>query len=397
MVAADRRDAHAQGARSRAARVGCGVAQPHGGGRGAPGSRGRGGGLVPRPEGRAPRRDPCPRAQAGERLVGRPLVCTLEPCDHQASTPPCTQRPDRGGDRSCGGRDARSQPDGRRSRDRAACGAPVSRSRPGCSSTRRSRSTWRSNVTSRPGARSSCSRWHRASTARRRPVTVPRGGSPARPPVPMCTGFARGPTRSSWERRTAIADDPHLTVRGPDTASARPPLRVVVDSSGRVPPTLHLFDDAAATLVATTDRAPGARIDEWTATGARGGASSIATPTAVSACRRSSRSSASATCRVCCSRVGPPSPGARCSEGLVDRIVVYLAPLLVGGSTRPDRARGRGVRARSARRCDSGRSRWRPIDDGPEGGGRCSPGSLRSSARCAASTAGRLVVSRATS
>ncbi len=56
--------------------------------------------------------------------------------------------------------------------------------------------------------------------------------------------------------RTAIEDDPALTVRDARFAAARPPLRVVVDTAGRVPATGRLFDGSAPTLVATTAVAP---------------------------------------------------------------------------------------------------------------------------------------------
>jgi diaminohydroxyphosphoribosylaminopyrimidine deaminase/5-amino-6-(5-phosphoribosylamino)uracil reductase len=47
---------------------------------------------------------------------------------------------------------------------------------------------------------------------------------------------------------TVLADDPQLTVR-PDPG--RQPLRVVVDSDGRTPPAARVRDDAAETLVLT--------------------------------------------------------------------------------------------------------------------------------------------------
>ncbi len=66
---------------------------------------------------------------------------------------------------------------------------------------------------------------------------------------------------------TAVDDDPALTVRDP-AYRGRPPLRVVVDSSGRVPADARVFDGSAPTLVATTGRASRGVIDAWTAAGA---------------------------------------------------------------------------------------------------------------------------------
>ena len=67
---------------------------------------------------------------------------------------------------------------------------------------------------------------------------------------------------------TVRNDDPSLTVR---LVKGRSPLRVVLDSSLKVPPTANVLADVAApgTVIATTDRAPEWRVAEVRATGAR--------------------------------------------------------------------------------------------------------------------------------
>ena len=58
---------------------------------------------------------------------------------------------------------------------------------------------------------------------------------------------------------TAVADNPRLTVR---LAPGQSPQRIVVDSTLRIPLDLNLCtDNAAPTLIATTDRAPAERIE----------------------------------------------------------------------------------------------------------------------------------------
>lgn len=65
---------------------------------------------------------------------------------------------------------------------------------------------------------------------------------------------------------TALVDNPRLTVR---LAPGRSPLRVVADSTLRLPLDSHLLSDGEAdTLVATTPQAPRERIDAVRATGA---------------------------------------------------------------------------------------------------------------------------------
>ncbi len=65
--------------------------------------------------------------------------------------------------------------------------------------------------------------------------------------------------------RTVLADDPLLTVR--EIPAARQPLRIVVDASGRVPPTARVFE-AGEVVVATTRRAAHEQQIAWKEAGA---------------------------------------------------------------------------------------------------------------------------------
>jgi diaminohydroxyphosphoribosylaminopyrimidine deaminase/5-amino-6-(5-phosphoribosylamino)uracil reductase len=69
---------------------------------------------------------------------------------------------------------------------------------------------------------------------------------------------------------TALADRPALTVRDVAPAPDAPPWRVLLDARGRVPATGPLFaTELAPTLVVTTDAAPAAAVDAWSAAGAK--------------------------------------------------------------------------------------------------------------------------------
>jgi diaminohydroxyphosphoribosylaminopyrimidine deaminase/5-amino-6-(5-phosphoribosylamino)uracil reductase len=69
---------------------------------------------------------------------------------------------------------------------------------------------------------------------------------------------------------TALADQPALTVRNVATPPRVAPARVLLDARGRVPATGPLFDtDLAPTLVITTTAGPPGTVDAWTHAGAK--------------------------------------------------------------------------------------------------------------------------------
>ena len=111
---------------------------------------------------------------------------------------------------------------------------------------------------------------------------------------------------------TVLADDPHLTTRLPDgTLAAGQPLRVVVDTHGRTPTTAQVFDNAAPTWIATAGQV-----------GAGSDGQVDLHSLAVELYERGHL-------RVLLEG-GPTLAGSFLRAGLVDQVVAYLAPALLG-------------------------------------------------------------------
>ena len=138
---------------------------------------------------------------------------------------------------------------------------------------------------------------------------------------------------------TALADDPSLTVRMPGYRGT-PPLRVLADARGRVPATGDLFTDEAATLVATTDLAPDERRSEWAEAGAEVvvyEAEGQGVPLG-----RLMEDLGKRDVQGVLLEGGPTLAWSAVEEGVVDKVVVYLAPKLIGGTEAPTVLGGRG-------------------------------------------------------
>jgi diaminohydroxyphosphoribosylaminopyrimidine deaminase/5-amino-6-(5-phosphoribosylamino)uracil reductase len=129
---------------------------------------------------------------------------------------------------------------------------------------------------------------------------------------------------------TALADHPALTVRGVEIAPERAPLRVVLDGRGRVPASGPLFDTALApTLVVTTEHAPPSAADAWTAAGAKvavvpaGAGGGVDLPETIALLGREG------VLQVLVEG-GGTLLGALLAGGYADRLVTYVAPILLG-------------------------------------------------------------------
>ena len=129
---------------------------------------------------------------------------------------------------------------------------------------------------------------------------------------------------------TVLADDPRLTVRLPVQSSFAPPLRVVLDRRLRTPTGSHVLDGEAATLVlhaqdavAADDRFAGV---EHLALPLHGEGLDLRAVLAQLAVR---------DCNEVHVEAGPTLCGALFAAGLVDELLLYVAPVLLGDAARP--------------------------------------------------------------
>jgi diaminohydroxyphosphoribosylaminopyrimidine deaminase/5-amino-6-(5-phosphoribosylamino)uracil reductase len=133
---------------------------------------------------------------------------------------------------------------------------------------------------------------------------------------------------------TVLADDPALNVRLPE--ATRQPLRVVLDSALRLPPAARLIEREGAPLVFTTAEAlagsPARAALE--ARGVRLEAVPLESPGRLSL-PAVLRRLAALECNEVWVEAGARLAGAFLAAGLVDELVVYVAPCLLGPDARP--------------------------------------------------------------
>jgi diaminohydroxyphosphoribosylaminopyrimidine deaminase/5-amino-6-(5-phosphoribosylamino)uracil reductase len=141
---------------------------------------------------------------------------------------------------------------------------------------------------------------------------------------------------------TAFRDDPSLTVRLPELRG-RTPIRVIVDGRGIVPETHAVFvDGEAPTLVATTEGASGVRRRAWRRAGADvlvlddAGASLVPLDGLLAELGKRD-------VQRLLVEGGPTLAWELVARDLVDEVVLFFAPILVGGQEAPSILMGGGI------------------------------------------------------
>ena len=250
-------------------------------------------------------------AQAGERARGGTAVVTLEPCNHTGRTGPCAQALIAAGiirvvvavddpTPTAGGGASTLRAAGVEVQTGVRRAEAENGNTAGLTAVRRGRPfvIWKFAATldGRSAAADHTSMWITSEPART-DVHVLRSTVDA-----VIAGVG-----------TVLADDPQLTVRNlrDGTLAIRQPLRVIVDSSGRTPAKARVRDAAAPTWVTTTAEV---------GAGPDGRTDLVALLAALYA----------RGVRAALLGGGPTLAGAFVAAGLVDRVVGYVAPKLLG-------------------------------------------------------------------
>lgn len=146
---------------------------------------------------------------------------------------------------------------------------------------------------------------------------------------------------------TVKTDDPHLTARsssGKGGKAKRQPLRVIVDGKGSTPPSAQVFKEPGNTLLVVTKPADPARVEMYRKLGAEVlelvPQSSASRMVDLEQLLREMGKRGMTHVLV---EGGGRLVGSLFDAGLVDKLVVFIAPIVVGGADASPAVGGRGV------------------------------------------------------
>jgi len=143
---------------------------------------------------------------------------------------------------------------------------------------------------------------------------------------------------------TLLADNPHLTTRcsgGKGGVARKQPLRVIVDSNGRTPLDSRVFSEPGKTLLALGRKVK----PEEKAAFAKAGAEVLESPTASGAVDLEKLLKSLAEREITSVMVegGGILLGSLFDRGLVDKVIAFIAPIIIGGAGAKTAVAGDGV------------------------------------------------------
>lgn len=166
--------------------------------------------------------------------------------------------------------------------------------------------------------------------------------------------WVSGPETRGWAHRfrtridailvgssTVVVDDPELTARPDGVDKPRQPLRVVVDTRGRIPPMARVFTGPSKTLVATAEDAPA----EWRASIEATGAEVMSFPLYRDRVdvRALAAELGKRDVQTLLVEGGGVILGAFFDARLVDKVHAIIAPMIVGAVDAPMAVAGEGA------------------------------------------------------
>ncbi|MFC1871457.1 bifunctional diaminohydroxyphosphoribosylaminopyrimidine deaminase/5-amino-6-(5-phosphoribosylamino)uracil reductase RibD [Chloroflexota bacterium] len=143
---------------------------------------------------------------------------------------------------------------------------------------------------------------------------------------------------------TVLADNPQLTSRccgGRGGTAREQPLRVIVDGKGRTPVSAHVFDEPGETLLAMSRRAT----PEQAAAFTRAGAELLELPKEDGMVDLARLFQVLGERQITSVLVegGGTLLGSLFDQGLVDKVVAFIAPIIIGGETAMTPVAGKGA------------------------------------------------------
>ena len=292
-------------------------------------------------------------AEAGSAARGATAYVTLEPCSHHGRTPPCTEALVAAGVRRVvvAMRDPNPRVDGSGLARLEAAGILTASGLLAGEAAEINRGFVRRMRTGRPWVTLKLGASLDGRTALADGTSKWITGERARSDVQRLRARASAIVTGSG---TVVADDPMLTVRDPELEMrGRRPLRVVLDSQLRTPPGAQVLSFADSTLILTRDASTAAAVELREA-----GVQVESVPAAAAGLdleavldRLGERG-----CNEVLVEAGPTLAGEFVRLGLVDEIVVYMAPVVLGQA-----ARSLFNLPPLARMCDRCEFEWRDV------------------------------------